>query len=65
MSRISRWVISKSVIAPPRRGRTATMWPGVRPIKCHASWPMASTSWVRLFSAMTVGSLRMIPCPRA
>jgi hypothetical protein len=23
--RIRRWVISKSVIAPPRRGRTATM----------------------------------------
>ena len=47
--RISRWVISKSVIAPPRRGRTATMWPGVRPIMCQAWFPMASTSWVRLF----------------
>ena len=63
--RIRRWVISKSVIAPPRSGRTATMWPGVRPIMCHASWPIASTSWVRLLSAMTVGSLRMMPCPRA
>jgi hypothetical protein len=59
-----RWVISKSVIAPPRNGRTATMYPGVRPIICQASWPMASTSCDRLFSAMTVGSLRMIPCPR-
>jgi len=26
---------------------------------------MASTSWVRLFSAMTVGSLRMMSLPRA
>src|SRR5262245_24419345 len=65
ISRIRRWVISKSVMAPPRRGRTATMWPGVRPIMCHAWLPMASTSWVRLFRAMTVGSKRMIPRPRA
>src|SRR5205085_10105267 len=28
---------------------------------CHASWPMASTSWVWLLRAMTVGSLRTIP----
>ena len=65
ISRISRCVISKSVMAPPRRGRTATMWPGVRPIMCQAWLPMASTSWVRLFRAMTVGSKRMIPRPRA
>src|SRR5262245_38317450 len=65
MRRIRRWVISKSVMAPPRRGRTATMWPGVRPIMCQAWLPMASTSWVRLFRAMTVGSKRMIPRPRA
>src|SRR3954466_12058242 len=32
---------------------------------CQAWLPMASTSWVRLFSAMTVGSKRMIPRPRA
>src|SRR3954464_14818192 len=32
---------------------------------CHASWPMASTSWVWLFRAMTVGSLRTIPRPLA
>jgi hypothetical protein len=62
---MSRCVISKSVIAPPRSGRTATMWPGVRPIMYHAAWPIASTSWVRLLSAMTVGSLRMMPRPRA
>ena len=62
---MSRCVISKSVIAPPRSGRTATMYPGVRPIICHASCPSASTSCVRVFMAMTVGSLRMIPCPRA
>jgi hypothetical protein len=36
-SRIMRWVMSKSVMAPWRRGRTATMYPGVRPIICHAS----------------------------
>src|SRR5262245_23193257 len=65
ISRINRWVISKSVMAPPRRGRTATMWPGVRPIMCQAWFPMASTSWVRLLRAMTVGSKRMIPRPRA
>jgi hypothetical protein len=35
--RIRRSVTSKSVIAPPRSGRTATMYPGVRPIICHAS----------------------------
>jgi hypothetical protein len=41
------------------------MYPGVRPIICHASCPIASTSCVRLFSAMTVGSLRMMPLLRA
>jgi hypothetical protein len=35
--RIMRCVMSKSVMAPPRNGRTATMYPGVRPIICHAS----------------------------
>ena len=35
--RIMRWVMSKSVMAPWRSGRTATMWPGVRPIICQAS----------------------------
>src|SRR5579885_3061941 len=32
---------------------------------CHASWPMASTSWVWLLRAMTVGSLSTIPRPLA
>ena len=43
-SRIMRWVTSKSVMAPARSGRTATMCPGVRPIICQASWPTANTS---------------------
>ncbi len=43
-----RSVMSKSVIAPWRSGRTATMYPGVRPIICHASEPMASTSRLRV-----------------
>ena len=42
-----RSVTSKSVMAPPRSGRSATMYPGVRPIICHASVPMASTSRLR------------------
>src|SRR3954468_6570448 len=32
---------------------------------CHASWPIARTSWVWLFRAMTVGSLTTIPRPLA
>src|SRR5438105_3774292 len=32
---------------------------------CNASWPMASTSWVWLLRAMTVGALRTIPRPLA
>src|SRR5215469_11249137 len=31
----------------------------------HASWPMASTSWVLVFKAMTVGSFITMPRPRA
>ena len=64
-SRIIRWVTSKSVIAPWRRGRSATMSLGVRPIICQASWPIASTSRVRVLRAMTVGSLRTMPRPRS
>jgi hypothetical protein len=60
-----RWVTSKSVMAPWRRGRSATMSLGVRPIICQASWPMASTSWVRRLRAITVGSLRTMPRPRS
>jgi hypothetical protein len=36
----------------------------VRPIICQAPWPIASTSLLRLLSAMTVGSLTMMPSPR-
>src|SRR4051795_1336974 len=32
---------------------------------CHASWPMASTSWVWPLRAMTVGSFSTIPRPLA
>src|SRR2546421_11536560 len=32
---------------------------------CHASWPMASTSWVWLLRAITVGSLSTMPRPLA
>ena len=60
-----RSVMSKSVIAPWRSGRTATMYPGVRPIICHASWPTARTSWVRVLRAITVGSLSTMPLPLA
>ena len=56
-------VISKSVIAPPRRGRTATMFPGVRPIMSHASRPVASTSPVVRLTAITDGSSMTIPLP--
>ena len=38
---------------------------GVRPIICQASWPMASTSWVRLLRAMTDGSFSTMPSPAA
>ena len=56
-------VVSKSVIAPPRSGRTATMKLGVRPIMSQASWPVANTSLVRRFLAITVGSFMMMPSP--
>ena len=60
-----RSVTSKSVMAPPRSGRSATMYPGVRPIICQASVPMARTSRVRESSATTVGSLSTRPFPLA
>ena len=63
--RIIRCVISKSVMAPLRNGRTATMLDGVRPIMRHASWPMASTSLVWVLSAITDGSLSTMPSPLA
>ena len=36
---------------------------GVRPIICQASWPIASTSRVRVLRAITVGSLRTMRGP--
>ena len=60
-----RSVTSKSVMAPPRSGRSATMYPGVLPIICQASVPMARTSRVRESRATTVGSLRTRPFPLA
>ena len=60
-----RSVMPKSVMAPSRSGRTATMYPGVRPISCQASSPTARTSWVRVLRAITVGSSRMTPLPLA
>ncbi len=64
-SRIIRSVMSKSVMAPSRNGRTATMYPGVLPIIFQASLPTARTSWVRVLRAMTVGWFRTIPLPLA
>ena len=63
--RIILCVTSKSVIAPCLKGRTAIMWPGVLPIICHASSPIASTSFDFSFRAITDGSFRTIPLPRA
>ena len=65
MSRTIRWVTSKSVMAPFRSGRWATTWEGVRPIMRQASEPMASTSRLWVLSAITDGSARTIPSPRA
>ena len=62
-SRRSCAVVSKSEIAPPRNGRTATMWPGVRPIISLASSPRARISPLRSFSAITVGWRSRMPCP--
>ena len=62
-SRIICSVVSKSVMAPPRNGRTATMKLGVRPIMSQASCPVANTSLVRRFLAITVGSFMMMPSP--
>ena len=64
-SRTMRWVTSKSVMAPLRRGRFATTCGGVRPIICQASSPRARTSPVRSFMAITDGSASTTPSPRA
>ena len=57
--------MSKSVMAPSRSGRTATMYPGVLPIIFHASFPTARTSWVLVLRAITVGWFNTMPLPLA
>ena len=57
-----RWVTSKSAMVLAQ-GPDGDDVAGVRPIICHASWPMASTSCVRLLSAMTEGSFSTMPSP--
>ena len=63
-NRTMRWVTSKSVMAPLRSGRTATMCEGVRPIICQASRPIARTSLLRWLMARTDGSASTTPSPR-
>ena len=58
-----RWVMSNSVIVPPRRGRTATTLPLSPPISCHASSPMASTSPLPPWTATTQGWSNTMPSP--
>ena len=58
-----RWVMSNSVMAPARSGRTATTLPESPPIRSQASSPIASTSPVPPCSATTVGSLKTMPSP--
>ena len=56
--------ISKSAMTPSFSGRTAWMWPGVRPIIRLASSPTATGRPSRTLMATTDGSLRMMPWPR-
>ena len=55
--------ISKSAMTPSFIGRTATMFPGVRPSIFFASAPTASTFSVFFSTATTEGSFRTIPLP--
>ncbi len=57
-------VISKLLITPSRSGRTAWMWPGVRPIIRLASMPTANGRPSFTFTATTDGSFRTMPRPR-
>ncbi len=59
-----RSVTSKSAMTPSLSGRTATMFPGVRPIIRLASIPTATIWPVLVFSATTDGSLSTMPRPR-
>ncbi len=56
-------MVSKSEMAPPRSGRTATMCPGVRPIIAYASSPIARMPPVFSLMAITVGWLSRTPRP--
>ena len=58
-----RSVILKSEITPSRRGRIATMFPGVLPsIRC-ASTPTARSVFVFISIATTEGSFKTMPLP--
>jgi hypothetical protein len=60
-------VTSKSAITPSFMGRTAEMFPGVRPSISLAALPTASTFLVPLLrrcTATTEGSLQTMPLPR-
>jgi hypothetical protein len=54
-------VTSKSLMTPSLSGLMATMLAGVRPTMRFASAPMASTRFVRVSMATTLGSLITIP----
>ena len=56
---------SKSAITPSRRGRIASILPGVRPSICLASSPTDSTCCLPFKFAMatTDGSFNTMPCP--
>ncbi len=59
-----RSVISKSAITPSRKGRTAIICPGVRPIMRRASSPIAKIRLLLRSMATTAGSLSTTPLPR-
>ena len=58
-----RSVMSKSEMTPSRRGRMATMLPGVRPSICWASVPTFSRVPLSLSMATTEGSRSTTPLP--
>ena len=58
-----RCVMSNSVMAPARSGRTATTLPESPPIRSQTSSPIARTSPVPPCSATTVGWSNTMPSP--
>ena len=62
--RIIRAVTAKSAITPSRSGRTAMIDSGVLPIISLACAPTARTLSLRVSTATTDGSRRIIPLPR-